>query len=116
MASPVFQAPIGSIASPELAAAVSNASGLGHPACTWRLRGRGSETLTFRLRKAAEGRLNFTRCSMNPHGRRSQGPPPTITTLWLSHELAPAALVTEGRLKKAALVSALTRAWRVSRA
>ncbi|WP_215908827.1 nitronate monooxygenase [Phreatobacter stygius] len=33
---PVFQAPIGSIASPELAAAVSNAGGLGHLACTWR--------------------------------------------------------------------------------
>ncbi|SEB93690.1 nitronate monooxygenase [Rhizobiales bacterium GAS191] len=33
---PVFQAPIGSIASPELAAAVSNTGGLGHLACTWR--------------------------------------------------------------------------------
>jgi nitronate monooxygenase len=33
---PVFQAPIGSIASPELAAAVSNAGGIGHLACTWR--------------------------------------------------------------------------------
>lgn len=33
---PIFQAPIGSIASPELAAAVSNAGGLGHLACTWR--------------------------------------------------------------------------------
>lgn len=32
----IFQAPIGSIASPELAAAVSNAGGLGHLACTWR--------------------------------------------------------------------------------
>jgi nitronate monooxygenase len=36
MTCPVFQAPIGSIASPELAAAVSNAGGLGHLACTWR--------------------------------------------------------------------------------
>jgi len=36
LASPVFQAPIGGIASPELAAAVSNAGGLGHLACTWR--------------------------------------------------------------------------------
>lgn len=36
LAFPVFQAPIGSIASPELAAAVSNAGGLGHLACTWR--------------------------------------------------------------------------------
>jgi NAD(P)H-dependent flavin oxidoreductase YrpB (nitropropane dioxygenase family) len=34
----VFQAPIGSIASPELAASVSNAGGLGHLACTWRSR------------------------------------------------------------------------------
>jgi nitronate monooxygenase len=33
---PIFQAPIGSIASPELAAAVSNAGGVGHLACTWR--------------------------------------------------------------------------------
>jgi NAD(P)H-dependent flavin oxidoreductase YrpB (nitropropane dioxygenase family) len=33
---PVFQAPIGAIASAELAAAVSNAGGLGHLACTWR--------------------------------------------------------------------------------
>jgi nitronate monooxygenase len=33
---PIFQAPIGSIASPELAAAVSNAGGIGHLACTWR--------------------------------------------------------------------------------
>jgi nitronate monooxygenase len=33
---PIFQAPIGSIASPELAAAVSNSGGLGHLACTWR--------------------------------------------------------------------------------
>ncbi len=33
---PVFQAPIGSIASPDLAAAVCNAGGVGHLACTWR--------------------------------------------------------------------------------
>ncbi len=33
---PVFQAPIGAIASVELAAAVSEAGGLGHLACTWR--------------------------------------------------------------------------------
>lgn len=33
---PIFQAPIGSIASPKLAAAASNAGGLGHLACTWR--------------------------------------------------------------------------------
>lgn len=33
---PIFQAPIGSIASPEVAAATSNAGGLGHVACTWR--------------------------------------------------------------------------------
>jgi nitronate monooxygenase len=33
---PIFQAPIGAIASPELAAAVSNVGGLGHLACTWR--------------------------------------------------------------------------------
>jgi nitronate monooxygenase len=33
---PVFQAPIGSIASPELAVAVCNAGGVGHLACTWR--------------------------------------------------------------------------------
>jgi nitronate monooxygenase len=32
----VFQAPIGSIASPELAAAVAEAGGVGHLACTWR--------------------------------------------------------------------------------
>ena len=32
----IFQAPIGSVASPELASAVSNAGGLGHLACTWR--------------------------------------------------------------------------------
>ena len=36
LAHPVFQAPIGSIASPALAAAVSNAGGLGNLACTWR--------------------------------------------------------------------------------
>jgi len=36
LAVPIFQAPIGGIASPELAAAVSNAGGLGHLACTWR--------------------------------------------------------------------------------
>ena len=33
---PIFQAPIGGIASPELAAATSNAGGFGHLACTWR--------------------------------------------------------------------------------
>src|ERR1022692_1008815 len=33
---PIFQAPIGGIASAELAAAVSDAGGLGHLACTWR--------------------------------------------------------------------------------
>jgi nitronate monooxygenase len=33
---PILCAPIGSVASPELAAAVSNAGGLGHLACTWR--------------------------------------------------------------------------------
>jgi nitronate monooxygenase len=33
---PIFQAPIGGIASPELAAAVSEAGGVGHLACTWR--------------------------------------------------------------------------------
>jgi len=33
---PILQAPIGSVASPELAAAVANAGGLGHLACTWR--------------------------------------------------------------------------------
>ncbi|WP_394842987.1 nitronate monooxygenase [Pendulispora brunnea] len=32
---PVFQAPIGRIASPELAAAVAQAGGVGHLACTW---------------------------------------------------------------------------------
>ena len=34
--SPVFQAPIGAIASAELAAAVAEAGGVGHLACTWR--------------------------------------------------------------------------------
>jgi hypothetical protein len=33
---PICQAPIGSLASAELAAAVSEAGGLGHVACTWR--------------------------------------------------------------------------------
>ena len=33
---PIFQAPIGAIASVELAAAISQAGGLGHLACTWR--------------------------------------------------------------------------------
>ena len=33
---PIFQAPIGAIASVELASAVSEAGGLGHLACTWR--------------------------------------------------------------------------------
>ncbi len=33
---PVFQAPIGSIATPQLAAAVSQAGGLGQLACTWK--------------------------------------------------------------------------------
>ncbi|HEY2782414.1 MAG TPA: nitronate monooxygenase [Steroidobacteraceae bacterium] len=33
---PIFQAPIGHIASAELAAAVAEAGGLGHLACTWR--------------------------------------------------------------------------------
>ncbi len=33
---PIFQAPIGAVASPELAGAVSNSGGLGHLACTWR--------------------------------------------------------------------------------
>lgn len=33
---PILQAPIGAIASPELAAAVSEAGALGHLACTWR--------------------------------------------------------------------------------
>lgn len=36
LAYPIFQAPIGSVASAELASAVSNAGGLGHLACTWR--------------------------------------------------------------------------------
>ncbi len=33
---PIFQAPIGGAASPELAAAVANAGAVGHLACTWR--------------------------------------------------------------------------------
>ena len=33
---PIFQAPIGGVASPELAAAVSEAGGFGQLACTWR--------------------------------------------------------------------------------
>lgn len=37
---PIFQAPIGSIAQPDLVAAVSNAGGLGHFACTWRTPGQ----------------------------------------------------------------------------
>jgi nitronate monooxygenase len=36
ISNPVFQAPIGSIASAELAAAVAEAGGAGHLACTWR--------------------------------------------------------------------------------
>jgi NAD(P)H-dependent flavin oxidoreductase YrpB (nitropropane dioxygenase family) len=32
---PIFQAPVGSLASPELVAAVSNAGGVGNLACTW---------------------------------------------------------------------------------
>ncbi len=36
LAHPIFQAPIGSVASAELASAVSNAGALGHLACTWR--------------------------------------------------------------------------------
>ena len=36
LAHPIFQALIGSVASAELASAVSNAGGLGHLACTWR--------------------------------------------------------------------------------
>jgi NAD(P)H-dependent flavin oxidoreductase YrpB (nitropropane dioxygenase family) len=36
LAYPIFQAPIGSVASAELASGVSNAGGLGHLACTWR--------------------------------------------------------------------------------
>jgi NAD(P)H-dependent flavin oxidoreductase YrpB (nitropropane dioxygenase family) len=36
MTVPIFQAPIGAIASVELAAAISEAGGLGHLACTWR--------------------------------------------------------------------------------
>lgn len=35
---PVFQAPIGSIASPDLVAAVCNSGGIGHLACTWRVK------------------------------------------------------------------------------
>jgi nitronate monooxygenase len=48
---PVFQAPIGSIASPELAAAVCNAGGIGHLACTWRT----SEQLRTDIRKVNAG-------------------------------------------------------------
>jgi nitronate monooxygenase len=44
---PVFQTPIGSIASPDLAAAVCNAGGVGHLACTWRT----SEQLQDDIRK-----------------------------------------------------------------
>lgn len=36
LSKPIFQAPIGGIASPELAASVSQAGGVGHLACTWR--------------------------------------------------------------------------------
>jgi len=36
LAYPIFQAPVGSVASAQLASAVSNAGGLGHLACTWR--------------------------------------------------------------------------------
>lgn len=36
ISTPIFQAPIGGIASPELAAAVSEAGGVGNLACTWR--------------------------------------------------------------------------------
>jgi nitronate monooxygenase len=44
---PIFQAPIGGIASPELAAAVSEAGGVGNVACTW----RSSEQLDALLRR-----------------------------------------------------------------
>lgn len=47
---PIFQAPIGGIAGPELAAAVSNAGGLGHLAATW----RSPEQLTDMLRLVRE--------------------------------------------------------------
>jgi NAD(P)H-dependent flavin oxidoreductase YrpB (nitropropane dioxygenase family) len=36
IALPIFRAPVGAIASPELAATVSEAGGVGHLACTWR--------------------------------------------------------------------------------
>lgn len=36
IALPIFQASVGAIASPELTAAVSEAGGVGHLACTWR--------------------------------------------------------------------------------
>jgi hypothetical protein len=52
---PIFQAPIGSIASPELVAAVCDASGVGHLACTWHPHGQLRDTfreLHDRIRKA----------------------------------------------------------------
>lgn len=47
---PIFQAPIGSITSAELAAAVSEAGGVGHLACTW----RSPEQLAEVFRKMAD--------------------------------------------------------------
>jgi nitronate monooxygenase len=46
---PVFQAPIGAIASAELAAAVAEADGVGHLACTWRPRARTRSTRRFSM-------------------------------------------------------------------
>lgn len=45
MTVPIFQAPIGSIATAALAAAVSNAGGLGHLACTWKSAGQIGELI-----------------------------------------------------------------------
>jgi len=57
---PLFQAPIGAIASVELAAAVSEAGGLGHLACTWRSPGQLRDLFaTMRLRTKRPFGANF---------------------------------------------------------
>jgi nitronate monooxygenase len=60
VARPIFQAPIGSVASAELAAAVYEAGAIGHLACTWRSPDQLASLFTWmRARTAKPCGANF---------------------------------------------------------
>lgn len=80
LAHPIAQAPIGSAASPELAAAVADAGALGHVAVTWRSHD-GSREVVERMRSLTDGPVGGRRGRRPGRGGggRHRGAPPNRT-------------------------------------